>query len=141
MALILAVRHSRGFAIFVTDSKSVSAGWYGRRCLDKKGEYQYLWSELGELASMRDFSETVVLQVPSHLTAEQVTSGPFPLWAILGNAAAYALAGEAAGECRVPAAARSRIFDVEHKACLVRKRLLRASLDAIALGGKKGPQG
>eukprot|EP00959_Pyramimonas_sp_CCMP1952_P013250 279576-Pyramimonas_sp.AAC.1 len=131
MALILAIRFSRGFTIFVTDNESVSAGWYSKRFLDSKGENQDLWHELGQLAERRDFSEVVVLQVPSHIPAAQAVSGPHPLWLVLGNTAADELAGTAAKENRVPASVRSRIAQVEHKAILVRKRLLRPTLDAM----------
>eukprot|EP00959_Pyramimonas_sp_CCMP1952_P324562 6793485-Pyramimonas_sp.AAC.1 len=96
MALILAIRFSRGFTIFVTDNESVSAGWYSKRFLDSKGENQDLWHELGQLAEQREFSEVVVLQVPSHISAAQAVSGTHPLWLVLGNTAADELAGTAA---------------------------------------------
>eukprot|EP00959_Pyramimonas_sp_CCMP1952_P474426 9503461-Pyramimonas_sp.AAC.1 len=71
--------------------------------LTEKGKNQDLWHELGQLADVRDFSEIVVLQVPSHSPAAQAVSGPHPLWVILGNTAADEVAGFAAKENRVPA--------------------------------------
>eukprot|EP00959_Pyramimonas_sp_CCMP1952_P144314 3021050-Pyramimonas_sp.AAC.1 len=87
MALILAVRYSRGFTILVTGNESVSAGWYGRRFLDNKRGNPDLWRELGQPAVSRECSEIVVLQVPSHLSAAQAVSGHHPLWLVLGNTA------------------------------------------------------
>eukprot|EP00959_Pyramimonas_sp_CCMP1952_P105500 2205528-Pyramimonas_sp.AAC.1 len=54
-----------------------------------------------------------------------------PPWLVVGNAVADALAGAAADAVRVAAPDRARVHQTEHMATLVRRRLLRATLDAI----------
>eukprot|EP00959_Pyramimonas_sp_CCMP1952_P396838 8314791-Pyramimonas_sp.AAC.1 len=51
---------------------------------------------------------------------------------LIGNAVADALADGAAGRHRIASSVRARIFDCERKVGLVRRRLLRATLDAAA---------
>eukprot|EP00959_Pyramimonas_sp_CCMP1952_P359736 7532363-Pyramimonas_sp.AAC.1 len=54
-----------------------------------------------------------------------------PPWLVVGNVVADALAGAAADAVRVAAPDRARVHQTEHMAMLVRRRLLRATLDAI----------
>eukprot|EP00959_Pyramimonas_sp_CCMP1952_P306131 6406677-Pyramimonas_sp.AAC.1 len=47
-----------------------------------------------------------------------------------GNEVADAIASGAAERCRLPSSVRSRIAEVEGRAALIRRRLLRATLEA-----------
>eukprot|EP00959_Pyramimonas_sp_CCMP1952_P119757 2504086-Pyramimonas_sp.AAC.1 len=55
-----------------------------------------------------------------------------PSWLIMGNEVADVLAGEAAELARLPATERGRVLQTEQMALVVRRRLLRATLDALS---------
>eukprot|EP00959_Pyramimonas_sp_CCMP1952_P428561 8976271-Pyramimonas_sp.AAC.1 len=65
------------------------------------------------------------------MSAREVLQRGWDSWLVIGNACVDVLAGSAATMARVPEADRFRVHQVERKARLVRRRLLRVGLDSI----------
>eukprot|EP00959_Pyramimonas_sp_CCMP1952_P051988 1086862-Pyramimonas_sp.AAC.1 len=108
-------------------------GWHARLFLHPQGPNQDLWRSIGALEHPRDFSDVVVLQVASHQSGADLEASGTPLRLALGNETADKVAGIAAQEARLPQPSRVRVAQAEHKASLVRARLLRANLEAAAV--------
>eukprot|EP00959_Pyramimonas_sp_CCMP1952_P318497 6664376-Pyramimonas_sp.AAC.1 len=66
------------------------------------------------------------------MTAAEAAAAGVPRQLVCGSAMADNVAGEAARMARLPKADRARVAQVEHRAFLVRMRLLRAAMDSMA---------
>ena len=73
-----------------------------------------------------------VLFVNSHLAARSVAAGRAPRWTGAGKLVVDEMAGEAAREARLPEAIRHSVLMKERPARVVRTRILRSTLDAMA---------
>ena len=136
-ALLLAAQGSLGPTLYVSDNLAVCEGWWSRHDQRPHGEDGDLWLELARIFRVRPRGEFVVARVNSRMEmAEAVALGVAP-WLVIGNAVADVCAGQAAEEMRASAADRAKGSEVERTALLVRRRLLRATLDAIEAEGEQ----
>ncbi|CAK0860893.1 unnamed protein product, partial [Prorocentrum cordatum] len=135
-ALLLAVQRSAGQTLCVSDNLAVCEGWWGRYDQTPCGEDADLWRLMGEEFARRPRGEFVVSHVLSHMDPEKAAALGVDYWVMQGNAVADAIAGVAANLVRLSTEARGRIACVEHTALLVRRRLLRATIDAIEAEGQ-----
>eukprot|EP00959_Pyramimonas_sp_CCMP1952_P439733 9206045-Pyramimonas_sp.AAC.1 len=72
-----------------------------------------------------------MLWVSSHLSPHELLIRGIPLALVLGNQVDDDLTSLCAEKIRLPQAQRFRVCDIEGKACLVRKRLMRANIDVM----------
>ena len=72
-----------------------------------------------------------VLFTNSHLDENDLAAGRSTRCLVLANTVADEMADWAAKQIRIPAHHRQRVLLQERRACLVRMRLLRASLDCM----------
>eukprot|EP00959_Pyramimonas_sp_CCMP1952_P314001 6573242-Pyramimonas_sp.AAC.1 len=75
--------------------------------------------------------------MPSHLDLAEAKRRGIPQHFLIGDTVVDELAGASALEARLSESVRARILEVESTARLVRKRLMRATLDVMAVTNRK----